>query len=221
MDDLIKADWTGLWHPQRNGDLKPQDVKAGSHKKVWWRCEKGHDWEAPMFSVALEGCGCPYCTGKKVLSGDNDLATTNPELTAQWDWKKNGSLKPEMILPFSHEKVWWCCELGHSWQAAPFSRTRKKGSGCPYCTGRKVLPGFNDLKTLNYPVAKEWYQTLNGTLKPTDVTPGSNKKVWWQCAEGHVWEAAIYSRTRKNNSGCPICAGHSERSNVFKLSSIA
>ena len=209
------------WHPQRNGTLQPHEVTPGSHRKVWWRCKCGHEWEAQVFSVVLEECGCPYCAGKLVIPGETDLATVHPELAAQWDHEKNGSIVPQEILPSSHRKVWWRCELNHSWQAAPFARTKEKGTNCPYCAGKKVLSGFNDLKTLNFAVAREWYQPLNGSLMPTDVTLGSNKKVWWQCDQGHIWQAAIYSRTRKNNSGCPVCAGTAKRSNVFKFSSIA
>ena len=33
-------------------------------------------------------------------------------------------------------------------------------------------------------VAKQWHPTLNGDLKPTDVKPGSNERVWWRCDEG-------------------------------------
>ena len=50
---------------------------------------------------------------------------------------------------------------------------------------------------------REWHPTKNGDLRPRDVTPGSGKKVWWLCAEGHEWQAAIYSRSR--GSGCPHC----------------
>jgi len=49
----------------------------------------------------------------------------------------------------------------------------------------------------------EWHPTRNGNLRPRDVTPGSGKKVWWLCEEGHEWQAAIYSRNR--GSGCPVC----------------
>ena len=209
-----QRDWPTIWHAERNGSLHLERVSHGSHKKAWWRCEKGHEWQAPVFSVVIEGCGCPYCNGKKAISGETDLATTHPEIARQWDAEKNGSLDPTQMLPSSHEKVWWRCELGHSWQAAPFSRTKEKGTGCPYCAGRKVLPGFNDLKTLRKPLAKEWYQPLNGTLRPTDVTLGSNKKVWWRCKQGHVWQAAIYARTKANGTGCPVCMGMAKRSRL-------
>lgn len=49
----------------------------------------------------------------------------------------------------------------------------------------------------------EWHPSRNGDLNPRNVTPGSGKKAWWICADGHEWEAAIYSRNR--GSGCPIC----------------
>lgn len=196
-----------LWDNERNAPLTPSDLLPGSKVKVWWKCHRGHSWQAYVYSVALDGCGCPYCAGKKAIPGETDLATLCPETMEQWDYLKNGDLDPRTLLPSSHEKVWWRCDLNHSWQAAPYSRTKKNGSGCPYCTGRKVLPGFNDLETLKPGLAEQWYQPLNGTLKPSDVTLGSNKKVWWRCSEHHVWQAFIYARTKKNGTDCPVCAG--------------
>ena len=32
------------WHPEKNGKLIADDFTAGSHKKIWWWCEKGHIW---------------------------------------------------------------------------------------------------------------------------------------------------------------------------------
>jgi hypothetical protein len=60
-----------------------------------------------------------------------------------------------------------------------------------------------NLYLANPSLVKEWHPTKNGKLGPRDVTPGSGKKVWWLCNEGHKWIAAVYSRNR--GSGCPIC----------------
>lgn len=195
-----------VWDGVQNA-LPPERVTPGSHKKVWWRCEAGHTWQAPVHSVALDGCGCPYCSGRRAIPGKTDLVTAEPELAAQWDYDKNGDTDPRQVLPSAHGKVWWKCSLGHSWQAAPFSRTKERGTGCPYCSGKRVLPGFNDLQTRRPEIACQWHRSLNGKLTPLDVTPGSNKKVWWRCGSGHSWQAAIYSRTRKKAAACPICAG--------------
>lgn len=200
---MDRPEAAGQWS-ERNR-LDPARVTVGSHKRAWWVCQRGHQWEAPVYSVALYGCGCPYCTGKLPFPGETDLRTLHPGLMAEWD--EQNTADPAALLPSSHDKVWWRCALGHRWQASVFSRTREKAAGCPYCTGRKVLAGFNDLQSLQPGLARQWHPVLNGVLGPDQVTLGSNKKVWWRCAEGHVWQSAIYSRTRSRSAGCPVCAG--------------
>lgn len=194
------------WHPTKNGALTPNNVTSGSSRRVWWRCEKGHEWQATVASRVSAGVGCPVCAGKVIVSGDNDLRTNAPEIAAQWHPTKNGALTPEEVSPCSNRKVWWQCERGHEYQAMIAART-VKGSGCPYCAGKRVLPGFNDLATLVPTLAAQWHPTLNGTLTPDQVTPGSHRKVWWQCPEGHIWKAVIYSRSGGGKSGCPVCTG--------------
>ena len=193
------------WGESRNFPLTPDTVSYGSKKKVWWTCENGHSWQTTVH-VRSEGSGCPYCAGRKVLPGFNDLETLYPEIAAQWDKRKNGCLKPSDVAVSSNRPAWWRCELGHSYRATVSSRTQRK-TGCPYCAGRKVLKGFNDLKTLCPGVAAQWHPSLNGALTPEMVTPGSNKKVWWQCSMGHVWKSVIYPRTGAQQCGCPVCAG--------------
>ena len=200
-------DLLGLWDYEKNRDTLPQSLSLYSKKKVWWKCDRGHSWQSPVNGVAGGGTRCPYCAGYRAIPGETDLVTLFPEVAAEWDYEKNGQLDPSSVAPAAHSKVWWKCALGHSWQSAPFSRTGKYKSGCPYCAGRKILPGFNDLETLKPEIAWDWYQPLNGDLKPSDVALCSNKKVWWRCSQNHVWEAHVYSRTRFRGSGCPVCAG--------------
>lgn len=194
------------WHPSLNGDLTPQKVVAGSHRRVWWRCAAGHEWQAAVYSRTVCETGCPVCTGKRVLAGVNDLGSMFPEIAAQWSRKRNGELTPEMVSASSNRRVWWHCEMGHEWSAVIASRTRL-GTGCPYCTGRKAMAGFNDLASRFPKLAEQWDYELNGSLKPDEVTTGCSRRIWWRCAEGHIWRAAVYSRTGRQKCGCPICAG--------------
>jgi hypothetical protein len=55
-------------------------------------------------------------------------------------------------------------------------------------------------------LAGEWHHLLN-KLSPSDVSPGSGKRVWWICSvnRDHVWIATICNRARLG-SGCPYCA---------------
>ena len=190
------------WHPTKNMPLTPDLVGAGSTKKVWWLSNTcGHEWIAEIRS-RHQGANCPYCTGKQILIGFNDLATTHPEIAAQWNKERNGSLKPTDFTAGSGRKVYWICNKGHQWSASIVKRTN--GRQCPICSNKKVLAGFNDLQTIQPQLAAEWNYIKNGSLKPTDVTCGTAKKVWWICNKGHQYKASINHRYSLNN-GCPIC----------------
>lgn len=190
------------WNTDKNGELLPEFVSVHSNKKVWWRCKEGHEWQA-VINSRKNGVGCPYCAGKRAIVGVSDLATINPDLAREWHLTKNERLTPSDITVSSNRFVWWQCEKGHEWEAMIYDRSQ--GCGCPICSGRRVLVGYNDLLTVNPILASQWHPTKNGNLKAIDVTSGSDKKVWWMCKKGHEWQATISSR----NSGCscPYCAG--------------
>ena len=66
------------------------------------------------------------------------------------------------------------------------------------------MSGINDLATQFPEVAKEWNYEKN-SLKPTEVSGGTNKKYWWKCSKcGFEWECVVASRT-KRGSKCPNC----------------
>jgi len=190
------------WNYEKNGYLKPEHFASNSNKKVWWKCNKGHEWQSKI-SHRNNEIGCPYCSNQNVLKGYNDLQTLNPILANEWDYDKNGEITPDTVTLGSTRKVWWKCNEGHEWQALINNRT--KGRGCPYCSGRYAIKGYNDLQTVNPTLAKEWNYENNNGLTPADVTPNSDKKVWWKCSEGHQWQATIGSRNK--GSGCPYCSG--------------
>ena len=197
-------DVAAQWHPSKNGKLTPDSISFASAKRVWWLCSKGHEWQTPPAS-RQNGEGCPYCAGKRILAGFNDLQTTAPHLAAQWHPTKNADLTPQTITQGTRRRVWWLCPKGHAWDTAPSDRLR--GEGCPYCSNKRVLAGYNDLSTKDPVLASQWHPSKNHPLTADMVTPGSDKNVWWQCEKGHEWKSGIGDRTRGN--GCPYCSGRS------------
>jgi len=185
------------WDYVKN-ETKPEMYSKGTKYKAWWKCKKGHQWQAAIYS-RVNGTGCPVCAGQKVLIGYNDLLTVNPNLSKEWNYAKN-ELRPENFSRGAKEKVWWQCNKGHEWKATIASR--HKGNGCPICNGKKILVGYNDLATTNPKLAMEWNYEKN-ILKPNEVVSG-DYKVWWKCNKGHEWEATIAKR--KNGGSCPICS---------------
>ena len=122
------------WDVDKNMPIKPNQVAYGSRRKIWWiGSQCGHSFLSSLNKRTSDGTGCPYCTNShaKLLVGFNDLMTTNPLLCEEWDYDKNGSLKPEMVMKGQHKKVWWKGKCGHSWLASPDQRNR--GRGCPIC----------------------------------------------------------------------------------------
>ena len=189
------------WDSVRNKELLIEDVFLSQTEKYWWKCKKGHSWRATV-PVRTSGHNCPVCSGHEVQEGINDLATRSPAVAAEWNNKRNGSLKPTMVTAYSNKRVYWICEKGHEW--ASVINTRTRGSKCPYCAGRKLLKGFNDLETTNPALAAEWDMEKNGDLGPHDVMAGTDRKVWWRCKMGHSWSANI--ALRNSGYGCPVCS---------------
>lgn len=194
------------WHPTKNLPLNPEDVTRGSGKKVWWRCRKNDDhvWQSNVLN-RTSGNGCPFCAGKAV-SKDNNLAAVAPGLAKEWHKTKNGDFKPTQVVPGSEKKVWWQCSknIKHVWLAKVVNRW--KGHGCIYCAS-KAVHSDESLKVRYPELAKEWYRSKNMPLRPDDVLPGANKKVYWRCARNsqHVWQAVIANRALQG-AGCPYCS---------------
>ncbi len=193
------------WDFESNARLTPDDITYGSNRMVWWVCEKGHRWRAKVKSRCCDNADCPVCSGRKVLKGENDLASVLPQLARQWHPCKNGVLRPYDVAASTHKKVWWICGKGHEWKATVASRTA--GAGCPVCAGKLIIAGENDLESRFPKIAAEWDNDKNGSLTPDMVAPYSNKRVWWQCRIGHEYQAAVGARTM-HGSGCPYCTGH-------------
>ena len=129
-----------------------------------------------------------------------------PQLLDEWSHSRNVGISPSQVTPGSNKKYWWRCELGHEWEASAYNRTKPSGTGCPYCLNQRVLAGYNDLATTYPAICSEFHVAKNLGVGPSQISAGSEKRVWWVCALGHEWEASPANRTRLG-SGCPVCAG--------------
>jgi hypothetical protein len=175
------------WDPSENSLIQG--------RKVGWRCSFGHHFETSIYNRVARNRGCPYCAGQKVLPGFNDLQSRFPEIADEafgWD--------PSLVAKSSSKKLSWKCSQGHQYEAAV--STRSSGRGCPICSGRKVLKGFNDLQTTHPEIAIQaegW--------DPAKVSRGSNEIKRWKCINGHTWATSTNKRTGEK-TGCPVCSNH-------------
>lgn len=177
------------WNYEKNGSLLPDYFSYKSSRKVWWKCEKGHEWEAVIYS--RHNYGCPYCSGLKTITGENDLATLYPELMNEWDFEANQGINPHEIASGSSKTVSWICNKCKTrWKAQIVSRTHRSG-GCPECA--KHLRQQSRTKTLisqkgsfgdNHPdFLLDWNYEKNKGIDPFNIPNNSRERVFWLCHE--------------------------------------
>jgi predicted nucleic acid-binding Zn-ribbon protein len=202
------------WHPILNGELTPKQVGYASNRKAWWLCSKcAHEWSAVINSRG-QGAGCPECkrrtSGRKKAQpkAGGSLAERFPELVPEWHTELNYPLTPDQISAHSGRRVWWRCQShSHEWAAPVYSRTN--GSGCKQCATISAAAAYSipkpgqSLADRDPEIAAQWHPTLNGSLTPSDVTWRSGKSVYWQCDQGHSWQATVHNRIVAR--GCPQC----------------
>lgn len=118
---------------QRGGTIINHNVdKKGT---VLWRCKEGHDFLTSIYSVQNRNYWCPQCSGKQV-SDKNNLKVRYPMVALEWDYVKNGNLKPEHLTPFANKKAHFLClkDPTHSGSYCRIADRVSEKSGCSDCS---------------------------------------------------------------------------------------
>ena len=254
------------WHPTKNGNFTPQDVSVGSNKKIWWMCERGHEW---LTSVSHRSSGrrCPKCFGESKTSFPEQAIFfyLNQVTQAYNRYLIDAKTEVDIYLPCFNIGIEYDGAYFHKGEKAKQREIRKQekldqlgivlvrvrelaGKTSEYTIYSK--PGADDvelaqsikslislvadltwnsfevdvdimrdrskiyeqyiqsekensLAVVNPELAKEWDYEKNGALRPEHVTICSNKKIFWRCKEGHSWQASV--NTRSKGHGCKIC----------------
>ena len=196
----------------------------GNHIKVEFQCPNCNIIfkKEPASIWSRKQILCPKCSIKKhgliqsQAIKERSLGYLYPELIKLYS--KNNAISIFKIYPNSHIKRKWICEeykYKHEYMSMP-NNIVSNYSRCPYCTGKKIKIGFNDLASQYPEIAKEWHPTKNGDLKPTQVMSQSNKKAWWLCSKcKYEWFTTIAHRTI-NNRDCPNCCPKSKGEDKIK-----
>lgn len=196
------------WDTAKNVDISPEQIQAGSGKRIWWKCKNGHSWECSVAARTYDGKECPVC---------RSIGFLYPNLLKEWDHQRNTLIDPFNLSWGSSVKIWWLCENNHSWEVSVSSRTGR-GSGCPVCarSSRAEAVRLNKLKKSGslkekYPeIASFWHSSLNGDLQPSDFSANSHKVFWWICDCGVEYQRtpndAVTIWKRRKKCMCADCA---------------
>jgi hypothetical protein len=220
-----------LWDYEKNGDLDPDTISAGSSVEIWLKCNKGHSWLKKVGEITTswkrKTSGCPTCAGKsKKHQKQPFLIDAYPDLVNQyWDYEKNLNLDPKFIPCKSNKKAYLKCPHDdNKWQVQISlminQQWSKNNPGCSVCNRREDRKKGTWQKRqfvgIEFPeqVEKYWFYDANikRGLDPMELTTKSSKKAFFRCPiDGHVWRATIGTIAgtswKNGNSGCPACRG--------------
>lgn len=138
------------WDFEKNQNVRPDECSPRSQRKAWWKCAKGHSWQAIIGNRTRKWkSACPFCSNRMLCAG-NSLAQVRPDIATDWHPDKNAPLTPNDVVAGGSTKVWWICKHGHEWQA-PVGRRVFAGSGCSKCalqTSRIEIAVYSELVAL-------------------------------------------------------------------------
>ena len=178
------------------------DYTAGSAESVFWQCNHGHEWHAPIMRRTILERGCPECFASRNSSQPKQkhpvLADSQHAMLQYWDSEMNTKegLSLNDIKCRSMKICHWvchCCPKGqpHRWQVHPGALY--VGHACPCCSGHKACI-CNSLQSLFPEVAAEWDYSRN-TGTPADYAAYSNSRVWWHTNKRGSFHTRIQDRT--------------------------
>lgn len=190
-------------HPTLNDGITAEGIRAASNQKLWWTCSRGHDYQATPANRKCVGSGCPVCLNRVIRTGTNDLATTHPELAAQWHPGALAFLSPFRVGAGDSRATFWLCPEHHTYRAPVNERVQ--GRGCPECRAAEAPLKRHPLSESHPDLARQWSPELNSGKHAGQVSAGSRTSVTWRCDKGHVYKMRV--ERRSSGGQCPFCVG--------------
>jgi very-short-patch-repair endonuclease len=150
-------------HPTKN-NISALDILAGSGIKVWWTCNKGHEWQS-IIGSRTKGTGCPHCVNKTEAKLYDYLRSHFPDAQAQFspDW-----IKPRRF-DFYISSINLIVELDgpqHFRQISNWNCHVKTTEADVYKMQRAFTNGLSVLRLLQEEVADASESWLNENVKP-------------------------------------------------------
>jgi len=179
-----------------NDKTSPFTVHANSRKQVIWKCKNNHIWKTSIRNRAIQGKGCSKCK-RLIASSEYNFEIVYPEIAK--DWGNNKKL-PNQYTPKSGQKVHWICKNNHQEYKSIKQRVE---TGCTKCNKTKISKNYN-LETI-CPHIKEIFDYEKNNITPDALMPGSNRKIWLKCENGHSFRRKVNKINEKTT--CLKCSG--------------
>lgn len=189
--------------------IKVIDQYDGNRAAIQHYCMRHNKfWYVSPFNLLQHGIGCPECAAEALKVSQLSRRKSNESFIQEVMELKTG------IIPIDkydgcHTKIHFKCSKGHIWEATPHDIL--SGFGCPYCSGNKVLKGYNDLWTTNPEIAKLLVDKKLGYK----VSRGSHQKLEFACPDCGSIKLISPKQVEAYGLGCNICSDGISYPNKF------
>lgn len=140
--------------------IKPIGEYTGFNNDMQFMCRLGHIWGSTPHEI-LDGYGCPYCAGQKVLIGFNDLWTTDPDIAKMLS---DPNIGYEISRGSNRTVEWTCPRCGKPKMSTP-KQVVVYGLACNVCSDGISYPNkfmLSVLKQLNVGFKNEVSRKVRG-----------------------------------------------------------
>lgn len=212
-----------FWSTKNEG--LPEDYSLNSHKKCWFDCECGHDFQIILRNINHRNSWCTYCANKK-LCGNCDKCFNNSFASHYRvnNWSNKNTFETKEVFKYSHKAYLFDCECGHEFKAR-LSDITSKNSWCPYCSNppKKLCENIKSClscqsKTFASQERSKNWSTKN-KKKPIEVFKSSAEICIFDCDKcNNEFKSKLCHIT--DGSWCPNCRYKTEEKLTKKLEQI-
>lgn len=203
-----------FWSYEKNNGA-PTDYALNSHKKFWFNCDCGHQFESNLLNINKGNNWCPYCSNHVMrLCENNDCKrcfensfANNPKAVY---WSSNNELNPRQVFKATDKKFDFNCICGHKINIA-LKNISRSNHWCSYCTHQKLCDNDECIMCFENSFASiEKSNDLHDkSINPRTLFKSTNKKFKFDCDDcNSVFETQLSDITR--GVGCPYCVNKTE-----------
>lgn len=177
----------------KKNKTSPDEVFKSSHKKFWFDCECGHDFEAILSDISNNNSWCSYCSNppKKFCNDETCISCYNKKFISHErakNWSSKNTISPNDIFKKSAIiAIFDCDKCGNEFKSKVYHISN--GSWCPKCrykTEDKLVKILTDIHpSIASQVKFDWCKNVKHL--PFDFVL-ENEKIIIECDGEQHWK---------------------------------
>jgi very-short-patch-repair endonuclease len=168
--------------------LKPNQLALNSHKKFWFDCECGHEFESSLLNINQANNWCPYCcVPSQKLCNQDCIVCYNKSFESHAKsqyWSNENELTPRQVFKGTDRKkfIFNCDKCPHTFEMNLKDIT-SKGHWCSYCYHQKLCQDTNCAMCLDNSFAsvERSKYLYDKSINPRMLFKSTNKKFNFDC----------------------------------------